>query len=50
MLAVQAAGDGRQRFREEGETSADVDSAQALGLDIGRAVREAGGDALIFPH
>jgi hydroxymethylbilane synthase len=42
--------DGRQRFRQEGETSADVDSAQALGLDIGRAVRDAGGDALIFPH
>jgi len=42
--------DGRQRFRQEGETSADIDSAQALGLDIGRAVREAGGDALVFPH
>ena len=42
--------DGRQRFRQEGETAADLDSAQALGLDIGRAVREAGGDALIFPH
>ncbi len=42
--------DGRQRFRQEGETSADLDAAQALGLDIGRAVREAGGDALVFPH
>jgi hydroxymethylbilane synthase len=42
--------DGRQRFRQEGETSADLDSAQTLGLDIGRAVREAGGDALVFPH
>ncbi len=42
--------DGRQRFRQEGETSADLEAAQALGLDIGRAVREAGGDALVFPH
>jgi hydroxymethylbilane synthase len=42
--------DGRQRFRQDGETAADLDSAQALGLDIGRAVREAGGDALVFPH
>jgi hydroxymethylbilane synthase len=42
--------DGRQRFRHEGETAADLDSAQALGVEIGRAVREAGGDALIYPH
>lgn len=42
--------DGRQRFRHEGETAADIDSAQALGVEIGRAVREAGGDALIYPH
>lgn len=42
--------DGRQRFRHEGETAADIESAQALGVEIGRAVREAGGDALIYPH
>ncbi len=44
--------DGQQRFRREGEIDLPAQDAEgaarALGLSLGRAVREEGGEALVY--
>lgn len=46
-LAVEAlVPDGSARFRRDGACAPDPVAARALGLELGRAVREAGGDRL----